>query len=614
MQKGLIIGFILFIVSEVFAFLSVFWAFFHSSLSPAIEIGGCWPPQGITALDPFAIPLLNTFLLLSSGAFITWGHHALIQGDRKSAIIGTFLTIVLAVIFTALQYYEYSEAAFNISDSVFGTVFYASTGLHGLLQLVPTKLNKSSSLSPARSCNDQLFLGAGQGIKIRNIHYNHPLFCSVLNSTSPDPLNLQQRTTNTWLTLKVGSGKQIYIHKKFIEWLVGFTDAEGNFNISLRNFKNNSYNSLVLTFQIGLHIDDLETLKFIQKNLQCGKISISGNRCNFFVNDRVSLINIIIPVFNFMELNSSKYYQFLIFEKAVNLIKNKEHLTPKGKLEIIKLYLKNKHYDNYNMHNRTNIKITVNWLGGFIDGDATFSTAQKSPRLRFENHVRELPLFNNIAKFFKSGTVNITKSRKNRINSNPTVTLDYTNIQFLKNSVVPILSNKLNEFKILNSKKANDFNDWVMLVNIFYYGYHNLPEGIALINEITSRWNNFRLSTNNILKNPCSVNAASNSSAREEQSKLGKSTTVDLTEQFRLLLIKPSPYIIKEGIRYYRDSLNLVSDKNKIVVIDNSNNESIFSSISECSRILNLNRAKIKECLISGEIYKNYKFKFLQST
>ena len=50
------------------------------------------------------------------------------------------------------------------------------------------------------------------------------------------------------------------------------------------------------------------------------------------------------------------------------------------------------------------------------------------------------------------------------------------------------------------------------------------------------------------------------------------------------------------------------------MAIDNSNNESVFSSISECSRILHINRAKIKECLISGEIYKNYKFKFLQST
>ena len=137
-QKGLSIGIVLFIISEVFTFLSVFWAFFHSSLSPAVEIGGSWPPLGITPLDPFAIPLLNTILLLSSGAFVTYGHHALIEGNRKGAILGTFLTIVFAIVFTALQYYEYSEASFTMSDSVYGTVFYASTGLHGLHIIIGT--------------------------------------------------------------------------------------------------------------------------------------------------------------------------------------------------------------------------------------------------------------------------------------------------------------------------------------------------------------------------------------------------------------------------------------------------------------------------------------------
>jgi cytochrome c oxidase subunit 3 len=137
-KHGLMLGVLLFIVSEVFAFLSIFWAFFHSSLSPAIEIGGSWPPIGITPLDPFAIPLLNTFLLLSSGAFITYGHHALIGGNRKSAIDGVFLTLVLAIAFTLLQYYEYSEAGFSMSDGVYGSAFYASTGLHGIHVIIGT--------------------------------------------------------------------------------------------------------------------------------------------------------------------------------------------------------------------------------------------------------------------------------------------------------------------------------------------------------------------------------------------------------------------------------------------------------------------------------------------
>lgn len=137
-KTGLMIGVLLFIVSEVFAFLSVFWAFFHSSLAPAIEIGGSWPPLGITPLDPFAIPLLNTFLLLSSGAFVTFGHHALIAGKRKLAIDGVLLTIILAAIFTGLQYFEYSEAGFTMSDGVYGSAFYASTGLHGLHVIIGT--------------------------------------------------------------------------------------------------------------------------------------------------------------------------------------------------------------------------------------------------------------------------------------------------------------------------------------------------------------------------------------------------------------------------------------------------------------------------------------------
>ena len=137
-KRGLTIGFALFIISELMAFFSVFWAYFHSSLAPTVEIGGSWPPLGIEILDPFAIPLLNTILLLSSGAFITYAHHAIIKGNRSSAILGLILTLLFAIIFTGLQYYEYCEAGFTIADSVFGTVFFASTGLHGFHAIVGT--------------------------------------------------------------------------------------------------------------------------------------------------------------------------------------------------------------------------------------------------------------------------------------------------------------------------------------------------------------------------------------------------------------------------------------------------------------------------------------------
>lgn len=135
---GLFYGIILFIVSEVFAFFSVFWAYGHASLSPAVEIGGIWPPMGITPLNPFAIPLLNTFLLLSSGATITYGHHALISGNRKAAIEGTLITIIFAIVFTALQGFEYNQAPFSIADGAFGSAFFVSTGLHGLHVIVGT--------------------------------------------------------------------------------------------------------------------------------------------------------------------------------------------------------------------------------------------------------------------------------------------------------------------------------------------------------------------------------------------------------------------------------------------------------------------------------------------
>jgi cytochrome c oxidase subunit 3 len=137
-QKGIMYGMILFIVSEIMLFFGVFWAFGHSSLAPSVEIAGVWPPRGIEVLDPFGIPFLNTLILLTSGASVTWAHYALLLGQRRQTQIALILTIVLASVFTGFQAYEYCSASFTISDSVYGSCFYLLTGLHGAHVLVGT--------------------------------------------------------------------------------------------------------------------------------------------------------------------------------------------------------------------------------------------------------------------------------------------------------------------------------------------------------------------------------------------------------------------------------------------------------------------------------------------
>lgn len=131
-QKGLRYGIILFIISEVFFFAGFFWAFYHSSLVPTHDLGGCWPPTGITPLNPLEVPLLNTSVLLASGVSITWAHHSLIEGNRNHINQALLITILLGLYFTILQASEYFETSFSISDGIYGSTFFIATGFHGL--------------------------------------------------------------------------------------------------------------------------------------------------------------------------------------------------------------------------------------------------------------------------------------------------------------------------------------------------------------------------------------------------------------------------------------------------------------------------------------------------
>nr|YP_010038643.1 cytochrome c oxidase subunit III [Eutrichosiphum pasaniae]QOY44593.1 cytochrome c oxidase subunit III [Eutrichosiphum pasaniae] len=129
---------ILFIISEMFLFISFFWNFLHNSLAPSIELGLNWPPKNIKFFNPILIPLLNTIILLTSSFTITLTHFYLLNNKKKKTIIFMNLTIILSIYFLMLQIIEYKEATFTFSDSIFGSSFYMATGFHGLHVLIGT--------------------------------------------------------------------------------------------------------------------------------------------------------------------------------------------------------------------------------------------------------------------------------------------------------------------------------------------------------------------------------------------------------------------------------------------------------------------------------------------
>ncbi|MEO1426410.1 MAG: cytochrome c oxidase subunit 3, partial [Pseudomonadota bacterium] len=128
-RLGLRYRMILFIASEVMFFAAWFWAFFGAALfpggmEPIILVGGeqmlnaeglpavtgndareiftgrQWPPVGVTPLNPWHLPLINTLILLLSGTAVTWAHHAVVHNDQKGLQQGLIATIVLGLIFT----------------------------------------------------------------------------------------------------------------------------------------------------------------------------------------------------------------------------------------------------------------------------------------------------------------------------------------------------------------------------------------------------------------------------------------------------------------------------------------------------------------------------------
>lgn len=138
LEAALRVSFLLFILSEVFFFVSFFWAFYDASISPTTEMGLTWPPKGVSPLSTYSVPLLNTVILLARGVTVTWCHHSVVNNLFIKSLIRLGTTVVLGCYFLAMQWLEYNEAQFSIADGVYGRTFFLATGFHGMHVTVGT--------------------------------------------------------------------------------------------------------------------------------------------------------------------------------------------------------------------------------------------------------------------------------------------------------------------------------------------------------------------------------------------------------------------------------------------------------------------------------------------
>ena len=138
-----------FIFSEVMFFAAFFGALFYARQMAVPWLGDIdnsllwpgfkpvWPTAGpaaaqdLTPMHAWGIPAINTLILLTSGATVTWAHWGLKKNARAQLILGLFLTVALGITFLCLQAYEYIEAPFSLKTGIYGATFFMLTGFHG---------------------------------------------------------------------------------------------------------------------------------------------------------------------------------------------------------------------------------------------------------------------------------------------------------------------------------------------------------------------------------------------------------------------------------------------------------------------------------------------------
>lgn len=170
----------------------------------------------------------------------------------------------------------------------------------------------------------------------------------------------------------------------FKQWLVGFTDGDGNFSITYQG------NKWGLSYKLSQSRYNLRVLYYIKTQLGVGSVTKDNSKGQFFIRDRKIIEEILLPIFDSYPLLTKKYFDYLRFRKALAILKDLD-LT-KQERDIKLLNLKNSkvpHEYKSPVWNNVHLPLinldldlvkslmSKAWLIGFIEAEGSFYLTSK---------------------------------------------------------------------------------------------------------------------------------------------------------------------------------------------------------------------------------------------
>ena len=275
------------------------------------------------------------------------------------------------------------------------------------------------------------------------------------------------------------------------DWISGFIDGEGCFNISITKHPGVKvgYN-VQLKMHVTQHINSVNVLYAMKEFFKCGSMVVHNklaDRMRYQITAIAEIQNVLIPFLEEHPLLTSKFLNYLDFKKAVDLVSNKKHLTLEG-IEQLRILAKGMNtgrtFDQkwiFCQENNTKGVITPGWFVGFVDGEGCFQfhiNETKNifkPYLQLSQNTHDLLVLKMIQKYLGCGVL-VPRLEEYTLEKAKTVSSISQYRVYRESDLINTIIPLFDENPLLTTK-AKEFSDWKTLITLKRAGAHKTELG-----------------------------------------------------------------------------------------------------------------------------------------